>query len=324
MKFYTCANTSSGFVDLTQNNLFDVEKTISLNCSLAYLSDKILRRYTEDIEENYDEIIEPGTKDVLRGIILKDKSLAIVSNYPDAKLHKDIYAKELTLSKEPYLNMLQIYKEAKKIHDDWERVYINNMDIKKLNEYYDGVMSVLVKSESKEGKGKMYKRFFGTVTPKGNVNYIDDITKGLRERYFIKGRPGTGKSSFLKKLSAELLKRGYDVEQYYCSFDPQSLDMVVSRELSFGVFDSTQPHEKFPSRSGDTILDFYEASNLTGTDERFREKLFMIKTLYDEKLHEAKYFFNKWYEEKYVAEQRVLLEIFDDEIEKICTEIKEI
>ncbi len=322
MKFYTCANTSSGFVDLTQNNLFDVEKTISLNSSLAYLSDKIIRKYTENLDGNYDQIIEHGTKDVLRGIILKDKSLAIVSNYPDAQHQKDIHTRELPVDKDAYLKMLEMYKEAKKIHDDWEKVYINNMDIKKLNEYYDSVLSVLVKSDSKEGKGKVYKRFFGTVTPKGNVNYIDDITDGLRERYFIKGRPGTGKSSFLKRLTAELLKRGYDVEQYYCSFDPQSLDMVVSRELSFCVFDSTQPHEKFPSKNGDVILDFYEASNLIGTDEKFHQKLFMIKTLYDEKLHEAKYFFNKWYEEKYVAEQRVLLEIFDDEIEKICREIK--
>ena len=78
-----------------------------------------------------------------------------------------------------------------------------------------------------------------------------------QKRIFIKGRPGTGKSTFLKKLSKSLIDNGFDVEEYYCSFDKESLEMVISRELSFAVFDSTSPHEKFPERETEEILDFY-------------------------------------------------------------------
>ena len=30
MKYYTCANTSSGFVDFTEDNIFDIENRILL------------------------------------------------------------------------------------------------------------------------------------------------------------------------------------------------------------------------------------------------------------------------------------------------------
>ena len=72
---------------------------------------------------------------------------------------------------------------------------------------------------------------------------IDELTENLRKRYFIKGRPGTGKSTFLKKLSKSLKDGGFDVEEYYCSFDKESLDMVVSRELSFTVFELSDKGE---------------------------------------------------------------------------------
>ena len=97
-------------------------------------------------------------------------------------------------------------------------------------------MENLVTVESHKGKRVVLKRFFGTTTPGGAVNFIDSITEDLNKRYFIKGRPGTGKSTFLKKLSKSLTEKGYDIEQYYCSFDPKSLDMVVCRELCFCVF----------------------------------------------------------------------------------------
>lgn len=50
-----------------------------------------------------------------------------------------------------------------------------------------------------DSPGTEVHRFFGAATVDGNVNYIPEVTKDIPKRYLIKGRPGTGKSTFLKK-----------------------------------------------------------------------------------------------------------------------------
>ena len=64
------------------------------------------------------------------------------------------------------------------------------------------------------------------------MNHIQDLTEGFK-RYMIKGRPGTGKSTLLKELAKKSETLGYDTEIYHCSFDPQSLDMVLIQSLTF-------------------------------------------------------------------------------------------
>ena len=49
----------------------------------------------------------------------------------------------------------------------------------------------------------------------------------IERRYIIKGGPGTGKSSFLKRIALHAEDKGNDVEYYYCSSDTRSLDGIV-------------------------------------------------------------------------------------------------
>lgn len=65
---------------------------------------------------------------------------------------------------------------------------------------------------------------------------IDTLLKGVQE---LVNRP------YSKKIAAAAESRGFDVEMYHCGFDPESIDMVLVRELKFCVFDSTNPHEYF-------------------------------------------------------------------------------
>ena len=259
MFFYTRAYTSQGIWDFTKDNIFDVTTSVSLNCTNLYVTDWVLTNFAKELKEDYHTIIAPGSRTLKSGLVLKSRQRAFVTNCPDAteQLELDKYFNIVPISKKSqrhWSDMEISYKKAKLVHDEWERVYINNMDFKSLDSFSQKVIETLTAEESQEGKGKVYRRFFGTTTVEGTVNFIDDITESIRKRYFIKGRPGTGKSTFLKKLSKALTEKGYDVEEYYCSFDPKSLDMVVSRELSFCVFDSTPPHEKFPERDTDEIL----------------------------------------------------------------------
>lgn len=177
-----------------------------------------------------------------------------------------------------------LFEEAKKIHDKQEEIYIKNTDFDRLNEL-GAVATQMFFSVKKETKaeivGKDIHRFFGAMTTGGNVNYIKELSLKTKNRYYIKGRPGTGKSTFLKKLATAGINAGYDVEMYHCALDPKSIDMIIVRELGLCVFDSTAPHEYFPERSGDGIIDIYETCVVAGTDEKYATELEILKEKYE-------------------------------------------
>ena len=321
MKYYTCANTSSGFVDLTTENVFDVYNQIKLVCQNSYVKSYVLGF----LKGNSEKIISAGSKNFLDGLVFRGKNMAVVSrcDNPCRTFDLDRYFEIDTNNDNEFLyNMFECYAQAKEIHDEWETIYIKNMDFARLDKFCSSIIDKLADFSSTFGEGKTYKRFFGTVTPLENVNFISDLTENIQKRYFIKGRPGTGKSTFLKKLSATLKEKNFDVEEYYCSFDSNSLDMVICRELSLCVFDSTPPHEKFPQRETDEILDFYVESGLSGIDEKYEKELFFIKSAYDFKIKEGKDFFKKAYNLKVEKDKEALAKIKESELRQIARNIE--
>lgn len=78
---------------------------------------------------------------------------------------------------------------------------------------------------------------------KGFISFFDDIFSrpGIERRYVIKGGPGTGKSSFLKRIAKDAEGRGFGVEYYRCSSDPDSLDGIVV-DGRIALLDGTAPH----------------------------------------------------------------------------------
>ena len=84
--------------------------------------------------------------------------------------------------------------------------------------------------------------------------------------YIIKGGPGTGKSSLMKKYAESMAARGLDVIRIYCSSDPSSLDGVIAYNgsLRVGIIDGTAPHTRDTSYPGavDVILDLGQSFDL--------------------------------------------------------------
>lgn len=82
----------------------------------------------------------------------------------------------------------------------------------------------------------------------------------------IKGGPGVGKSTFMKKIGAEMQKKGFDVEYMHCSSDNNSLDGVVIPALGYAFIDGTSPHIVDPKNPGavDEILNFGSFWNEAG------------------------------------------------------------
>ncbi|MBQ4527088.1 MAG: hypothetical protein II998_03355 [Clostridia bacterium] len=179
------------------------------------------------------------------------------------------------------------FEDALLIHDRWERYYVDNFDFSQIDEKCENLIKELFSEEKQNEKGKIFERFLGAATASGSVDYIDSITEEIKTRYFIKGRPGSGKSTFMRKILNHATDCGYDAECYYCAFDPKSIDMVVVREKNICIFDSTPPHEHFPIREGDFILDFYAPGAKCDVDTVYKEELGHISGEYKEKIKMA-------------------------------------
>ena len=116
--------------------------------------------------------------------------------------------------------------------------------------------------------GKMRKLFPGANTSNGFYSYFDYIIpKDVNRIFCLKGGPGVGKSSLMKKIARDFVERGYDVEIFPCSSDPGSLDAVLIKKLKVVLLDGTAPHVVDPKIPGaiDEIVnfgDFWNMSNL--------------------------------------------------------------
>lgn len=82
----------------------------------------------------------------------------------------------------------------------------------------------------------------------------------LDHLYILKGGPGVGKSSFMKKLGAKMQENGHFVEYIHCSSDNDSLDGIKIPDLKIAFVDGTAPHTLDPSLPGavDEIMNLGE------------------------------------------------------------------
>ena len=115
------------------------------------------------------------------------------------------------------------------------------------------------------------KRYFAASnTSKGFASYFDEnFRERADRRYIIKGGPGTGKSRLMREMADAFLQAGGEVEHYYCSSDPSSLDglFIGFGNYTVAVMDGTAPHAEDISSPGtvDNLIDlgrFWNASEL--------------------------------------------------------------
>lgn len=105
--------------------------------------------------------------------------------------------------------------------------------------------------------------------------------------YIIKGGPGTGKSSFMKKVANKAVKLGEQVTVCPCSSDPDSLDAVILHKRKKVVLDGTAPHIVDPKYPGvcEQILNFGDFWN---EDVLTRHKDDIIRLTDENKLYHTK------------------------------------
>ena len=110
------------------------------------------------------------------------------------------------------------------------------------------------------GKKRVY--YPGNNTKTGFFSYYDHILtqREANKIFCMKGGPGTGKSTFMRKIGEELLLEGYDVDFLMCSSDPNSLDGVIVKKKKIAIIDGTAPHVVDPKSPGavDEIINLGE------------------------------------------------------------------
>lgn len=96
--------------------------------------------------------------------------------------------------------------------------------------------------------------FLGSSGKNGFFSCFSQLTPKIEGQYtyIIKGGPGTGKSSLMRKIADEMEKRDIECERIFCSSDPNSLDGVIFPSLRVSICDGTSPHTLDPDYPGAT------------------------------------------------------------------------
>lgn len=121
--------------------------------------------------------------------------------------------------------------------------------------------------------------FLGANTPYGFYSIFDQLYSA-DEGWFchiLKGGPGTGKSTLMKKVSQAATKKYQNHEVIRCSSDPKSLDAVILQDSKTCIVDGTAPHVIDPIYPGvsDEIINLGEHWNAK-TLQKSKEKVIKL------------------------------------------------
>ena len=135
-----------------------------------------------------------------------------------------------------------------------------------------------------------YFRFFGANSGNGYINTPDER---LREqncdvKILIKGGPGTGKSTLIRKFADTAKDSGYGVTRYLCSSDPHSYDAVSAEKdgRRIVICDATAPHVcdmQYPGAKSFIfdLSEYWDRAALISESDKIVELTERKRTLYE-------------------------------------------
>jgi hypothetical protein len=182
----------------------------------------------------------------------------------------------------------QSFAEARKIHEEKEKIYIRAMDFKQADKIADHLIAQIFRGDIEpEHSPITMRKFFGAATPKGAVNFIENLTSDVKKRYIIKGRSGSGKSTLMRKVAAHAESLGLTVEMFLCGFDPSSIDMIILPTLGITILDGTSPHVIDPSRESDEVIDMFQLCIHPQVETDYKEEIEALEARYKAKMKEG-------------------------------------
>ena len=138
-----------------------------------------------------------------------------------------------------------------------------------------------------KAKGSVRRMYPGGNTSQGFYSYYDYILdqKEAARMTCIKGGPGVGKSSFMKRIGVAMVDKGFDAEYHHCSSDNHSIDGVLFPQIGVALIDGTAPHVVDPKNPGavDEILhlgDFWKEDGMRANKRQILENNALVGKLF--------------------------------------------
>lgn len=150
-------------------------------------------------------------------------------------------------------------------------------------------------------EGKIKHVFPGGNTAQGFYSFFDSVLAGMEHIFVLKGGPGTGKSTLIRKIGLALADRGYNIEFLHCPSDNGSLDGVIIPAIKVALVDGTAPHVIDPKYPGvvDQIVNLGEHWN----EQQLRENKEEIMALSDQIAEHYKLAYIRLQEAKGIADE---------------------
>lgn len=291
--YFAAGHTADGFVNFLSSNVEGFHTIYILKHPSVNIKTKFLKAIIEHLEkdEKLEVLLSAYSQDDIEGIVLRSKRIAVISdvinpgqltNSVVIDLRREqIETEEIEKRRnDEYAKAYHHLEKGLSIHDDLEHIYIREMDFNKADLLAESFINELLQEVSPDVDATIYRRMLGTNTANGSINIIPQLIKNIEKRVYIKGRAGTGKSVFMNKVAKACEQVGLGIEYYHCSFDPNSIDMIIVPTLNFCMFDSTAPHEYDPERPEDQVIDLYREAVTPGTDEKYAQDIKRITESY--------------------------------------------
>lgn len=140
-------------------------------------------------------------------------------------------------------------REAKVIHDEWKSYITESMTWPKVNEIANSILTNIFQNITPQYQQAVRERhlFGSAISPQGPVHYYETILQDVENLYLLKGEPGTGKSTILKKAVDQASLLGLDTEVFNQPFDPGLYDVVVIPSRKTALLVNTEPLHFDPS-----------------------------------------------------------------------------
>lgn len=171
-------------------------------------------------------------------------------------------------------------KKAKEIHFQKEHIYRTALDFQKADALAESLIKKVFDEKVETVNQEVKQRFFGAFTAEGPINFLDSITKEVKQRYIIHGRSGSGKSTLMKKIVQAARDKKESITIYPCSFDPKSLDMIILEDRSIAFIDGTSPHPLSKSRESDVIVDMFECCMDASVEKKYQSDIDAVTNEY--------------------------------------------
>lgn len=286
LNYFAGGNTSKGFYSLFDSNLANLERLFILKggpgTGKSYLIKKVGREwkkrgysleymYCSSDKDSVDGIVirelNVGIVDGTKPHVLEPKFPGVIDDYVNLGVAWDAYKLRnkkdeiIPLTKQvsaAFQSAYDSFRDAQVLHEK-RKLRVNQLlNSDKVKMLTEELVNTLFNQKSQVATAIIKHRFHGANTPTGPFSFMEELTQPLQKRYFLNGRPGTGKSTLLQRLLLEAEVRGYDAEVYHCGFEPESIDLLIIRELDVAIFDNKYPHELQPERETDVVINMEE------------------------------------------------------------------